>query len=231
MGYPHALRLLAAVESYFRLVTSNSTIIDNSIRRYRPELPISVQRTARYSRYRQKKRFRHRRTTENPPTSRRKSKSVTSRHRRRTVRQKILRRNTRLRHRTQPLPVPAKMLRQSFRRSFRRLTNARADAAAGESSNSQAAPETTQRPPPPDYATVLVEINRPPSTSDVQPPDVVPQASAFSHVSTLVRNSFRRAMRNNEQSTSSERLVDTDVNNRAYIIPRLVDTDKPNGNV
>ncbi|BET01002.1 transporter [Nesidiocoris tenuis] len=125
----------------------------------------------------------------------------------------------------------AKMLRQSFRRSFRRLTNARDDAAAGEASNSQAAPETTQRPPPPDYATVLVEINRPPSTSDVQPPDVVPQASAFSHVSTLVRNSFRRAMRNNEQSTSSERLVDTDVNNRAYIIPRLVDTDKPNGNV
>ncbi|KAM0732843.1 Sodium-dependent transporter bedraggled [Formica fusca] len=49
----------------------------------------------------------------------------------------------------------AKMLRQSFRRSVRRIAN-----VLGESSAPRQRPALQQPPPPPDYATVLVEMNQ-----------------------------------------------------------------------
>lgn len=50
----------------------------------------------------------------------------------------------------------AKMLRQSFRRSVRRIAN-----VLGESSSApRQRPALQQQPPPPDYATVLVEMNQ-----------------------------------------------------------------------
>lgn len=54
----------------------------------------------------------------------------------------------------------AKMLRQSFRRSVRRIAN-----ALGESSTPRQRPAL--QPPPPDYATVLVEMNQDRQTQDV----------------------------------------------------------------
>ncbi|XP_043588286.1 sodium-dependent transporter bedraggled isoform X2 [Bombus pyrosoma] len=54
----------------------------------------------------------------------------------------------------------AKMLRQSFRRSVRRIAN-----VLGESSTPRQRPAL--QPPPPDYATVLVEMNQSRQTQDV----------------------------------------------------------------
>ncbi|XP_043256560.1 sodium-dependent transporter bedraggled isoform X2 [Colletes gigas] len=54
----------------------------------------------------------------------------------------------------------AKMLRQSFRRSVRRIAN-----VLGESSTPRQRPAL--QPPPPDYATVLVEMNQGRQTQDV----------------------------------------------------------------
>lgn len=54
----------------------------------------------------------------------------------------------------------AKMLRQSFRRSVRRIVN-----VLGESSTPRQRPAL--QPPPPDYATVLVEMNQNRQTQDV----------------------------------------------------------------
>ncbi|KAF6212414.1 hypothetical protein GE061_012937, partial [Apolygus lucorum] len=128
----------------------------------------------------------------------------------------------------------AKMLRQSFRRSMRRLTSA--GGSSSEATNSREAADARQ-PPPPDYAAVLVEINqsgasapereatgsggRRPGLAEVFPAP----ASPFAQMSTLVRNSFRRAMRDSiAQSTSSERLVDSETPTpRDLIVPNQSD--------
>lgn len=115
----------------------------------------------------------------------------------------------------------AKFLRQSIRRSVRRLAN-----VLGESSRQQQteAPSNPQ-PPPPDYNAVLVEMNR---TSVTDSPDrrsqelaIASQASALTaaDVASILRNSFRRStVRNafrarvlneaNTGSMSAENLVE-----------------------
>lgn len=50
----------------------------------------------------------------------------------------------------------AKMLRQSFRRSVRRIANVLGEGGSGPRQR----PALQQQPPPPDYATVLVEMNQ-----------------------------------------------------------------------
>lgn len=120
------------------------------------------------------------------------------------------------------------MLRQSFRRSIRRLTN-----SSGSTSNDQSNTASDRQPPPPDYATVLVEINQSASgtaswdagvsSNSSEVFSAAQSSSPFAHVSSLVRNSFRRAMRDGiAQSTSSEVLVDSQApTNRDLIIPNL----------
>ncbi|XP_014258798.1 sodium- and chloride-dependent glycine transporter 1 isoform X2 [Cimex lectularius] len=106
----------------------------------------------------------------------------------------------------------AKFLRQSFRRSLRRITHSLNTVESGiENPTVQS---DTLAPPPPDYAAVLVEINqsRTPSSSN-QPSDIAPTTSTLTvnEVAQILRSSFRRAVRdmNILESTSSERLVES----------------------
>ncbi|PSN55301.1 hypothetical protein C0J52_01760 [Blattella germanica] len=100
----------------------------------------------------------------------------------------------------------AKLLRQSFRRSVRRLTNALSDTS------------NSAQPPPPDYAAVLVEINRTLQDQELQEVthDSDPTASQSSaatnrttlsaaDVANILRSSFRR---NAQRNRDAERLVE-----------------------
>ncbi|XP_011314570.1 uncharacterized protein bdg isoform X2 [Fopius arisanus] len=74
----------------------------------------------------------------------------------------------------------AKMLRQSFRRSVRRIAN-----VLGESSGPRA--RAALQPPPPDYATVLVEMNQTILPRDItvhasDPPDVTDTGTTVNHI-------------------------------------------------
>lgn len=60
----------------------------------------------------------------------------------------------------------AKMLRQSFRRSVRRIAGVLGEGAAAAAATRQR-PALQQQPPPPDYAAVLVEMNQAVSSRDV----------------------------------------------------------------
>lgn len=57
----------------------------------------------------------------------------------------------------------AKMLRQSFRRSVRRIANVLGEGGSA----ARHRPPLQQQPPPPDYADVLVEMNQSLSSRDV----------------------------------------------------------------
>lgn len=98
----------------------------------------------------------------------------------------------------------AKLLRQSIRRSMRRLAN-----VLGESSNSR---QPDSQPPPPDYNAVLVEMNQNEQTVVNLPSnDTVDSRSSFERqlhnlassstgitaadVASILRNSFRRSTR------------------------------------
>jgi solute carrier family 6 (neurotransmitter transporter) len=63
----------------------------------------------------------------------------------------------------------AKLLRQSFRRSMRRLASALGD--------------NSTLPPPPDYSAVLVEMNRTPHDHDEQLPQ--PSSARLARISTM----------------------------------------------
>lgn len=115
----------------------------------------------------------------------------------------------------------AKFLRQSIRRSVRRLAN-----VLGESSSSRQQNETQTQPPPPDYNAVLVEMNRSTVTDSpdrrTQELAIASQSSALTaaDVASILRNSFRRSTvrnafrsrvlneNNNTGSMSAENLVD-----------------------
>ncbi|XP_073990606.1 sodium-dependent transporter bedraggled isoform X2 [Rhodnius prolixus] len=129
----------------------------------------------------------------------------------------------------------AKLLRQSFRRSMRRITNAMGNAEGSAISNSTNTPETL--PPPPDYATVLVEINQAlsshtanensdringvssndnctttasTSTSTTTTATSTTTSLTMNEVAQRLRSSFRRAMRDTiVESSSSQRLVES----------------------
>jgi solute carrier family 6 (neurotransmitter transporter) len=91
----------------------------------------------------------------------------------------------------------AKLLRQSFRRSVRRLANALGD--------------NSTLPPPPDYSAVLVEMNRTPHNQTEQLPE--PSSAHSGRVSTMtaadvahiLRSSLRHSVPRNRDS---EGLVD-----------------------
>lgn len=114
----------------------------------------------------------------------------------------------------------AKFLRQSIRRSVRRIVN-----VLGESSSSRQQTQQTQ-PPPPDYNAVLVEMNRS-GNAVTDSPDrrsqelaIASQSSVLTaaDVASILRNSFRRSTvrhafrtrvnENNTGSMSAENLVD-----------------------
>lgn len=121
----------------------------------------------------------------------------------------------------------AKLLRQSFRRSCRRITNV---FGSGEASDLPAARVRQILPPPPDYSAVLVEINQALAASNQN--EVVISVNetnndrthnmavggesvaatstlTASDVATILRSSLRRNIRDNViESSSSERLVD-----------------------
>lgn len=121
----------------------------------------------------------------------------------------------------------AKLLRQSFRRSCRRITNVFGN---GETSDVPVPRVRQMLPPPPDYSAVLVEINQALATSNQNEVVIsvndanndrthntavggesVPASSTLtaSDVATILRSSFRRNVRDNVvESSSSERLVD-----------------------
>lgn len=118
----------------------------------------------------------------------------------------------------------AKLLRQSLRRSMRRITS-----ILGESSSRSDVTRQTQVPPP-DYSTVLVEMNQSTSTNgsnhDRQESRTSRELATFqgstltaADVASILRNSFRRStvrnMRRNRQteevpggSLSNQNLVD-----------------------
>lgn len=106
----------------------------------------------------------------------------------------------------------AKMLRQSIRRSVRRLAH-----VLGESSNTNRQRQTTQnqnqnetpehqhqqQPPPPDYNAVLVEMNQNQQhqqtvvtvVDSVEPESNSSCAMTAADVASILRNSFRRSAR------------------------------------
>lgn len=96
----------------------------------------------------------------------------------------------------------AKLLRQSIRRSVRRLAN-----VLGESSNTRQRQTSTEtQPPPPDYNAVLVEMNQnannPNQTIvnvDVTDSSIIntntSAALTAADVASILRNSFRRSAR------------------------------------
>lgn len=98
------------------------------------------------------------------------------------------------------------MLRQSFRRSMRRITVA---LGSGEASEASTRPRL---PPPPDYSAVLVEMHQ--SRSADHTDSVIVNRTDHStltadDVATILRSSIRRNIRDNViESSSSERLVD-----------------------
>ncbi|XP_016839751.3 uncharacterized protein LOC100123368 isoform X2 [Nasonia vitripennis] len=59
----------------------------------------------------------------------------------------------------------AKMLRQSFRRSVRRIANVLGEGGSAAAARNR--PALQQQPPPPDYAAVLVEMNQSVSSRDI----------------------------------------------------------------
>ncbi|XP_054271127.1 sodium-dependent transporter bedraggled [Macrosteles quadrilineatus] len=99
----------------------------------------------------------------------------------------------------------AKLLRQSFRRSMRRITT----AIGGESSVPSARPRLPL-PPPPDYSTVLVEMHQNQHTdhSEVIVNRTDHSTLTADDVATILRSSIRRPRDNVVESSSSERLVD-----------------------
>lgn len=111
----------------------------------------------------------------------------------------------------------AKFLRQSIRRSVRRLAN-----VLGEGSSSRSRVQTQSQPPPPDYNAVLVEMNQTdyPSTTNLatfppprlstlerlrnlQPTPGSPTITA-AEVASILRSSFRRSgIRGRASSTNN----------------------------
>lgn len=92
----------------------------------------------------------------------------------------------------------AKLLRQSFRRSMRRLASALGD--------------NSTLPPPPDYSAVLVEMNRPPHDHDEQVPELSSARPArmstmtAADVAHILRSSLRHsAPRNRDIEALVER--------------------------
>lgn len=100
----------------------------------------------------------------------------------------------------------AKLMRQSFRRSVRRIQTAFGGGSVGvgglsnaESGDSTADPE----PPPPDYETVLVEIHQSlsPDTTSVSLGPTTSALATVSEVASRLRSSFRRAMSSQSQQS------------------------------
>lgn len=127
----------------------------------------------------------------------------------------------------------AKLLRQSIRRSMRRLAN-----VLGESSNSaRQRPNQTQQvqqesqPPPPDYNAVLVEMNQNGNSNDNQTVvniDVTDSGSATTttnnninnnnpsvmtaaDVASILRNSFRRSARRAVNTLMRSNAIDSNM--------------------
>ncbi|KAG8315150.1 hypothetical protein J6590_076658 [Homalodisca vitripennis] len=97
----------------------------------------------------------------------------------------------------------AKMLRQSFRRSMRRITTA---LGSGEGSEPSSRPRLPL-PPPPDYSAVLVEMHQ--SQGDTVVVNRTDHSTLTADdVATILRSSIRRNVRDVIESSSSERLVD-----------------------
>lgn len=120
----------------------------------------------------------------------------------------------------------AKFLRQSIRRSVRRIANVLGESSGSRQQTSEVQNNQTQpSPPPPDYNAVLVEMNRAAVTDSpdrrTQELAIASQSSALTaaDVASILRNSFRRstvrsAFRSrvlneaNTGSMSAENLVD-----------------------
>lgn len=117
----------------------------------------------------------------------------------------------------------AKLLRQSIRRSVRRLAN-----VLGESSNTrqrQNAPPETPQPPPPDYNAVLVEMNQNVSNTTVVNVDVTDSTAisctqnnsnasvvmTAADVASILRNSFRRSARRAVNTLRRSNAIDSNL--------------------
>lgn len=125
----------------------------------------------------------------------------------------------------------AKLLRQSFRRSVIRIAN-----VLGTTDSSSSVPSTSddrhtsqrQLPPPPDYSTVLVEINqslRSTSGGDSAMTDETSPSSTLTaqDVANILRNSLRRNPRSALPPSSHNNLIEQECTS----IQCLVDSAAP----
>lgn len=136
----------------------------------------------------------------------------------------------------------AKFLRQSIRRSVRRIAN-----VLGEASSSRSRVQTQSQPPPPDYNAVLVEMNQTDypsstnSTSTTLPPPRIttlerlrniqhtpgsPTLTA-AEVASILRNSFRRSGIRGRANTSNNAAVSENLGSLSA--ENLVDSVAPIG--
>ncbi|XP_043803656.1 sodium-dependent transporter bedraggled isoform X1 [Apis laboriosa] len=103
----------------------------------------------------------------------------------------------------------AKMLRQSFRRSVRRIVN-----VLGESSTPRQRPAL--QPPPPDYATVLVEMNQNRQTQDVT--IHITETGNENTNSNIRNNDTERHRPNTDRTMAISAIENSDVVGRSHSI-------------
>lgn len=125
----------------------------------------------------------------------------------------------------------AKLLRQSFRRSLRRITSALGGGEASSPASSRPRLPMPPQPPPPDYSAVLVEMHQ--RQNEDQSDSVIVNRTDHStltadDVATILRSSIRRNIRDNViESSSSERLVDAAAPiNHDSIVLETIQVDK-----
>lgn len=100
----------------------------------------------------------------------------------------------------------AKFLRQSIRRSMRRIANVLGEGSSAGTSRSRPSVQNVTQPPPPDYNAVFVEMNVTTENADVTdaPPRLStlerlrnlqssPNALTAAEVASILRSSFRRS--------------------------------------
>lgn len=97
----------------------------------------------------------------------------------------------------------AKFLRQSIRRSMRRIANVLGEGSSAGTSRSRPSVQNVNQPPPPDYNAVFVEMNVTADVTDAPPRlstlerlrnlQSSPNALTAAEVASILRSSFRRS--------------------------------------
>ncbi|XP_076267742.1 sodium-dependent transporter bedraggled isoform X2 [Rhynchophorus ferrugineus] len=129
----------------------------------------------------------------------------------------------------------AKFLRQSIRRSMRRIANVLGDAGVAGPSRTRPSVMQTDEPPPPDYNSVFVEMNASSNTTPVRITTLErlrnlqssPNALTAAEVASILRSSFRSSSRSPSHAAREATFADNSV--ASLSAEHLVDAAAPIG--